>query len=252
MKDIELLCGDCINVMSKIQDKSINCIITSPPYNMNLRVRNGKYMSRANYKNHNLEFATKYKNYKDDLSMDEYFEFQKKFIQEGLRVSDIIFYNNQFLTGNKVALFRLFGFFADKIKDVIIWDKINSQPAMKKNVLNSQFEIIVIFDDKKPYNRQFDICNFEIGTESNVWKIKRERNINIKAGFPRQLIDRIISNFTNENDIILDPFMGSGTTGVSCINNNRRFIGIEIDDYYFNIASKRIQDALSFKQLQLF
>ena len=53
----------------------------------------------------------------------------------------------------------------------------------------------------------------------------------------------LIENYTNENDIILDCFMGSGSTGVACMNTNRKFIGIELDENYFNIAKQRIEEA---------
>ena len=61
--------------------------------------------------------------------------------------------------------------------------------------------------------------------------------------FPLKLAEDQVISWSNENDIILDPFMGSGTTGVACINTNRRFIGIEKEEKYFNIAKERIEEA---------
>lgn len=243
MSKIDLYNGDCLEVMDKLIEQGIkvDAIITSPPYNMNLRIMKGRYISRCNNKNHTVEFSTKYENYSDDLSMENYFDFQKEFIEKALKITDLMFYNIQMITGNKIALFQLLGYFANKIKEIIIWDKCNGQPAMQKGVLNSQFEFIIVFDNNKPYNRSFDVCNFNRGTESNVWYIKRERNNFIKAGFPLKLIERILNNFTKDNDIILDPFMGSGTTGVACKNLNRNFIGIELDKNYFDIAKNRLK-----------
>ena len=60
---------------------------------------------------------------------------------------------------------------------------------------------------------------------------------------PTKLIEHIINKSTNENDVILDCFMGSGSTGVACMNTNRKFIGIELDKNYFNIAKERIEEA---------
>ena len=237
-----LYLDDCLHVMSSLLEQQIhvNAIITSPPYNMNLRINNGKYLSRCGWEKHVEEFSTKYKNYTDDLPMDEYFDFQKKFIEKALKISDLVFYNIQMITGNKIALFKLLGYFADKIKEVIIWNKENGQPAMSNGVLNSQFEFIFVFSDSKPYNRMFDTAQFARGTETNVWNIKRERNKDHKAAFPQELVKRIIDNFTKEGDTIMDPFMGSGTTGVVCSMTGRNFIGVEIDKEYFNIAEKRI------------
>ena len=239
---MQLYQGDCLEVMKQIPDKSVDCIITSPPYNMNLRVMNGKYKSRATWSGHTKEFATKYSNYDDDMPMDEYFEWQKSFINLCLQKSDLLFYNIQMITGNKVALFRLFGEFADKIKEVIIWNKVIAQPAINTGCLNSQYEFIIVFDDKRAIHRKFDIANFGRGTLTNVWDIRRERNPDCKAGFPTMLIQRIIWNFTNANAVIMDPFMGSGTTGVACKHLNRNFIGIELDPNYFEIAKNRIEN----------
>lgn len=238
-----LIQGDCLEVMDMLIAKGVkvDAVITSPPYNMNLRVRNGKYVSRATWPGHVKEFATKYENYTDDLSMNDYFDFQDKFISKALKITDLMFYNIQLVTGNKIALFRLIGKYAEKIKEIIIWNKINAEPAINKNTLNSQFEFVIVFENIKPFHRMFDYCGFTRGTETNVWDIKRERNLKHKASFPVALIERIIKDFIPENATILDPFMGSGTTGVVCKCLNRNFIGIELDEGYFKIAKKRIE-----------
>ena len=75
-------------------------------------------------------------------------------------------------------------------------------------------------------------------------------NVDIKADFhptqkPVALMEYLIKTYTNENDIVLDNTMGSGTTGVACINTNRRFIGIEKDEKYFEIAVNRCKDAIN-------
>lgn len=242
MSQIELYNDNCLNIMSQMinDNKKVDCIITSPPYNMNLRIMNGKYVSRCNNKNHKNEFSTKYQNYTDDLPMDEYFEFQDEFINKALQVSDLMFYNIQMITGNKVALLQLLGKYAEKIKEIIIWNKEYGQPAMQVGVLNSQYEFIIVFQNSKPYNRSFDTAQFGRGTLSNVWDIKRERNKYIKAGFPRELIQNILNNFVPQGSLILDPFMGSGTTGIICKELGYNFIGIELDKEMFNISKERI------------
>ena len=62
---------------------------------------------------------------------------------------------------------------------------------------------------------------------------------------PIALLEYLVKTYTNENDIVLDNCMGSGSTGVACVNTNRRFIGIELDEGYFNIAKKRIEEAVN-------
>ena len=80
---------------------------------------------------------------------------------------------------------------------------------------------------------------------NNIWKSKAKRN-NGKLHVcekPIDILERIIKTSSNEGDLVLDCFMGSGSTGVACVNTNRKFIGIEKDENYFNIAKQRIEDA---------
>lgn len=244
MSKVNLYNCDCLEILQQMidQNKKVEAIITSPPYNMNLRIHSGRYMSRWGWKGNVGAFSTKYDNYKDDLPMDKYFEFQDEFIEKALQVTDLLFYNIQMITGNKVALFQLLGKYADKIKEVIIWNKCHGQPAMQTGVLNSQYEFIIVFQNSKPYNRSFDYSGFARGTETNVWDIKRERNKFIKAGFPRELIKRILNDFVPEGSTVLDPFMGSGTCGLVCQELGYDFIGIEADEEMFHIARERIEE----------
>ena len=230
---------DCMEGMKHIPDKSVDLVFTSPPYNMNLRIRNGKYCSRQIVK----EISTKYKNFDDNLPMEEYYEFNKKVISELLRVSDLVFYNVQFLTGNKRALFKLIGDFNEKLKEIIVWDKINAQPAIGQNVMNSQFEVILVFDDTDSISRRFRQANFERGTLSNVWRIKRGKKYSTNHGatFPVELAEKVVTNFCVEGGIVLDPFMGLGTTAIACLNTGRQYIGFEIDEDYFRMATERLE-----------
>lgn len=230
---------NCLDVMRRMPDDACKIIVTSPPYNMNLRIRNGKYCSRQIVK----EISTKYKNYSDNLPMEEYYLFNKNVINEGLRVASMIFYNVQFLTGNKVALFNLIGEFSKVLKEIIVWNKVNAEPAIGKSILNSQFEVILVFDKVNPISRKFQNGNFERGTLSNCWDIKRGKKA-VKthgATFPIELAEKIILNFSNKGEIIFDPFMGTGTTIVAAKKLERRWIGAELDFHYFEIAKERIE-----------
>jgi len=235
---MDLMLGDCLERMRGIESGSIDMVFTSPPYNMNLRIRNGKYCSRQIVK----EISTKYKNFDDNLPMADYYNFNRKVLNECLRVSDLVFYNVQFLTGNKPALFQLLGTFSDKVKEFIIWDKCNAQPAIGYGVMNSQFEVLIILQNSSPESRSFKTAQFDRGTLSNVWHMKRGKKIDKSHGatFPIELPEKAISSFTNEGDTVLDPFMGTGTTGLACKNLSRDFVGIEVDADYFNIAKERI------------
>ena len=198
--DLTLMFGDCLERMKEIPDNGADITFTSPPYNMNLRVRNGSYCSRQIVK----EISTKYANFDDNLPMDEYFKFSKRIVNECLRISQLVFYNVQFLTGNKKALFRLIGEFEDQLKEIIVWDKVNGQPAIQSGVMNSQYEVILVFDKNDSMTRQFKKANFNRGTLSNLWSIKRGRKIDKSHGavFPIELAEKVINNFTCVGDTV--------------------------------------------------
>lgn len=242
---INLIHGNSLNELKKLEDNSVRLTFTSPPYNMNLRIRNGKYCSRQLVK----ELTTKYQNYDDNLSMEDYYQFNKKILDELLRISDHVFYNFQFLTGNKSALFKLIGDYHNQIKEFVIWDKKVGQPAIRDGVMNSQFEVILVLNKKRSnaMSRRFDDANFARGTLTNLWSIgKGKKSTNTHgAVFPTELAEKIITNFSKEGDVILDPFLGSGTTGVVAKQLNRNFIGIEIDKNYFDIAKGRIDSTIT-------
>lgn len=231
---------DCLLTMQRMSDDFVQHCVTSPPYNYNLRIHTGKYTKRS------TKEKTKYDgSFRDALTMDEYYEWQKEVITEMIRVSSgLVFYNIQMLTGNKVAIMRLMGYFAEQIKEIIIWDKIFSEPAMSERVLNSEWEFIIVFDKNNAISRQFDIANFDRGTLANMLRIKKnsgnESSEIHTAVFPRPLPWKIINYFTNENDCIYDPFIGTGTTAMVCHELKRKFIGSEINKKYFDLAKKRI------------
>lgn len=236
-----------LETMAKMPDNFCDLVFTSPPYNMNLRIRNGKYCSRQIVK----ELTTKYEGFEDNLPIYDFYEFHKNVLSELMRVSKIVFYNIQIVTGSKRAFFKLIGNYSDQLKEIIVWDKKHGQPAMKEGVLNRQSELILVFDQSNAISRKFEKFNFDRGTLSDIWKIQRGKKITKSHGatFPEELANLIIYNFSNEGDVVYDPFMGSGTTAVMAIHNNRNFIGSEISEKYCEIANQRIKDHCSQQKL---
>ena len=132
----------CLETLKKMPDNFIDLVITSPPYNMNLRIRKGEYCSRQIVK----EISTKYEGFSDNLPIEEYFEFHSNVLKELLRVSNLVFYVVQVVTGSKRAIFKLIGEFNENLKDIIIWDKKTAEPAIQQQVLNRQTELILVFE----------------------------------------------------------------------------------------------------------
>ena len=251
MSNISLKHGDCIKIIKDIADKSIDCVITSPPYD-NLR----------NYKNTlNWNFDT-FKNVAKELF---------RVLKEGgvivWIVADATIKGSETGTSFKQALyFKELGF---NLHDTMIWQKKDPIP-LNHNRYEQCFEYMFILSKGKPktFNpirvpcittgfKNRKCSNKEIGSavrnrnevteykkdkiQKNIWDFAvAHTKFNHPAIFPLNLIKDHINSWTNENDIILDPFMGSGTTGVACKELNRKFIGIEIVEEYFNIAKERI------------
>ncbi len=230
----------CLSTLKKFKENSIDCVITSPPYNMNLRIRNGKYCSRQIVK----ELSTKYNDFADNLDLNFYNVFHSNVLSELLRVSDLIFYNIQIVTGSKKSVFKMIGDYADYLKDIVVWDKGHAEPSIGSGILNKRTELILIFSKENSISRQFENPQFKRGSLDDIWLIPKEKNQTEKhkAIFPQKLVQTIIENFTKENDIIYDPFMGLGTTGIVAKSMNRKYIGSEISQDYVEIANKKIAE----------
>ena len=229
----------CVRTLQRLEDDSIDVVVTSPPYNMNLRIRNGEYCSRQIVK----EFSTKYEEFDDNLPINEYYTFHSNILKELLRVSDLVFYNIAVVTGSKRSVFKMIGEYADYLKDIIIWDKGHGQPAMADNVLNRRTELILVFEKHHAISRQFvDQAQFDRGTLDDIWLIKRQRSqaSSNTAVFPEELVQKILENFSEEGDLIYDPFMGTGTTAVVASRMGRNSIGSEISKSLIDVAKMRL------------
>ena len=227
-----------LETMARMPDKSIDLVVTSPPYNMRTRIRNGKYTTREKSEH----FSKKYKHFDDAMPIEEFYEFHSKVINELLRVSKIVCYNFQIVTGSKEAFFKIIGDFNKHIKDIIIWDKGHGQPAMHEQVLNSAYEMVLILEDDQKCGRVIQNAKFKRGEMSNVLRLGRGKKMSEIHGaiFPEELPLQLIQSFSNEGDLIYDPFMGSGTTALAAIKSKRNWIGSEISSEYCDIINKRI------------
>lgn len=207
---------DCFDGFNNIENQSIDHILTSPPYN---RKRNDKY-----------EFH-------NDI-IEDYFGFLCKTIDECLRVTKgYVFFNIMKNYYNKEDVYRLFGKYADKIVETIIWEKTNPLPANATNITNAYEFILVLSDNALKSNTTYT-KNF-ISTSVNSDMVKEH-----KAIMKQDVSDWIIEKFTQKDNIILDPFMGSGTTAISCIKYDRNYIGFELQEEYVALSEMRIKNTL--------
>ena len=253
-ENIKLYNGDCLKILKNIEDSSIDLIVTSPPYNIGIN----------------------YNSYSDNLEWHDYLEWVNTWVKECYRVLKhdgrmcINHYIN-FVDLQKVERFPLFDIkiIQEKntlfVRKLIIWEDTQKSKltawgswlSASSPYIQTPYEGILISSknkDWKKLNKGKSTINKKefIYAVSGVWKIRPETKGLTKANFPVALPERCINLLTYENDTVLDLFMGSGTTGVACVNTNRKFIGIELDKNYFETAEKRIKEAIEKKEDVIF
>ena len=224
---VTLIQGDCLEVMKDIPDKSVDAVITDPPYKLSSGGHDypegmcHHFDKLWGYSNDGKLFDVP--NFEDwipiifDISKpsSEFFMMvNDKNIQGALNIA----------TQNKYRL-----------HNVIVWDK---QIKIANKWFMKQCEFILYFWKglAKNINNMGTSQLFSMNPGNIGSKVHPSEK-------PINLMKMIIENATSEGDTILDPFMGSGTTGVACVQTGRNFIGIEIDPTYFAIAEKRIHEA---------
>jgi len=246
---INLMQGDCLERMKEIPSGSVDLTVTSPPYD-NLRSYNGN----------NKEWGEHV--WKSVLS--NLYRVTKEGGAVVWVVGDATIKGSETGTSFKQALYAMeCGF---NLNDTMIYQKFGSGMPHRSHRYGQSFEYMFVFSKGIPLNgtiktfpktgkvgkttrRQKDgtikrgTYNIGGGKLSNIWQYAGETKIKHPATFPLQLAVDHIESWSNESDRVLDPFMGSGTTGVAAKNLGRSFIGIELDQSYFDIAENRIREA---------
>ena len=198
--------GDCLKYLKTLKDNEIDVLITDPPYGKKAdKGTNGFGCSKNRRYNDNWD---------SKIPSEEIFN-------EMLRVS------------KKVIIFgaNYFAHMLPPSKCWIFWDK-KGDIAFKNPFADGE---LIYTNFTKPVKRI-------VFKQQGLITDSKDKRVH-PTQKPSELMQILIENYTNKNDIILDCFMGSGSTGVACMNTNRKFIGIELDNNYFDIASKRIEEA---------
>lgn len=224
----KLINGNSLEVMGDIKDNSIDAIITDPPYNIS-RNNNFTTMGRAG-----IDFGEWDKNF----NLTEWIQIAEPLLKKG---SNIIIFNSWKNMTTIVESLEANGF---EVKDMIRWKKTNAMPRNRDRRFITDYEIAV-WAIKKGGKWTFNRLSETYEIPEIVGGIT-PRSEKINGGHPTQkpiyVMEWLIKRLTNEGDTILDPFMGSGTTGIAAKNLNRNFIGIELDNNYYNMACDRISN----------
>ncbi len=228
-----VICGDCLDVMKSMPCGSVGLIVTSPPYNLKNSTGNGMKDGRGG-KWPNATLIRGYHNYDDNMPHDEYVEWQRKCLKEMFRLlkdDGAIFYNHKWRVQDGLLQDRQDIVSGLPVRQIIIWRRkggINFNPGY----FLPTYEVLYLI--AKPKFKLVPKAN----AYGDVWEFTQELNNLHPAPFPLALIDRIV--LSTNAEIVLDPFLGSGTTAVSAKKNNRQYIGIELSPNYCKMARDRI------------
>ncbi|MCC7436990.1 MAG: site-specific DNA-methyltransferase [Armatimonadetes bacterium] len=231
----KILQGDCLELMRQLPDKAFDLVVTSPPYNLKNSTGNGMKDGRGG-KWKKAELVNGYSHHDDCMPHEEYAQWQYECLKEMYRLTSengAIFYNHKWRVQDGYLQDR-----ADIIRDlpvrqIIIW-KRKGGINFNSGYFLPTYEVIYLI--AKPEFRLAPKAN----ALGDVWEFKQEMNNDHPAPFPVALIDRIIRSTLAKN--VLDPFMGSGTTAIAALMNNRNYTGIELSPIYCNMAKDRIND----------
>ena len=213
-----IYCGDCQEILPLLQKESVDAVVTDPPYGMEFRSnhRRVKYKKISNDK-------------KEDVST-----WLGQVVWELHRVMKPNTALYWFCNMHSVSEFvfeieKLF-----KIKNILIWEKNNTGMGDLSAAYAPKYEMIIYANKGRREligRRDPDILHFN-----------RTGNIHHPTEKPVDLLEYLLSKSTNEGDIVLDPFLGSGSTAVACKNTNRNYVGIEMEPDYYKKALERIKE----------
>ena len=239
MKDIELWQGDCLELMNNIPDKSVDCIITDLPYGTT------------------------------QCKWDTIIPFEPLWKQYNRIIKDngaiVLFGTEPFSSHLRLGNLKNY-------KYDWIWDKVKGtgflnakrQPMRNHELISVFYKKQCTYNPQKTYGHKMKKSYRSKDLQTDVYgEMKNDYTYESTERYPRSiqvfstdtqnsslhptqkpvaLIEYLIKTYTNDGELVFDSCMGSGTTGVACINTNRRFIGIELDNNYFEIAKNRISE----------
>jgi len=279
---VELHLGDCLEVMKSMPDKSVDAIITDPPYGIGLdewdkEINISEFMREAkritkNFLSYFGQMPTIANWHIQAVEASFYFleniVWVKRIATPSYRLSRGQEQINIYAAGDKRNFYQVKGAYEDVKIPGILFD-VSTIQSVQRHMASLRQEIktgekAFAKDNKKGQEifKRFHVESYprspELVNYTNVWSFlppKRKHKFtevyNHPTEKPVEIMERLIEMTSLNDHVILDPFMGSGTTGVACVQTGRNFIGIEIDPDYFAIAERRIKEAEAQPRLEV-
>lgn len=242
-----LIKGNCVETMSNLKDNSVDLIVTDPPYNLGNFMRN-RATNLKKMRNNFFGDAGW-----DDLEFQDWIEHMDSFFEQSQRIlkkgGSIIMFMSLIKVETIIKLAEKNKFY---YKTTGVWHKTNPMPRnMNLHFINS-IEGWIYFTS---VTRTGTFNNNGIAIHDYIESSVTPKNEKIYGGHPTQKPEKVIQHFvellSNPGEVVMDPFMGSGTTGVVAKKLGRDFIGIELQEDYFDISLKRISDVSTNKKYEL-
>lgn len=226
--------GDAAKIMNSMPAESVDLIVTSPPYNLKNSTGNGMKDGRGG-KWSTAALLNGYIDHGDNMPHDEYVAWQRNSLKAMMRVlkeDGAIFYNHKWRVQNGLLQDRhdiVEGF---PVRQIIIWRR-KGGINFNRGYFLPTYEVVYLIAKPK----------FKLAPQANaigdVWEIPQEFNNKHPAPYPVKFAERCIGSTTAK--IVLDPFMGSGSTAIAALNLGRQYIGIDISKEYCDMADERIR-----------
>jgi len=215
----KIICGDSLEYMKTLPDKCIDLVLTDPPYGMNYQ----RHIKRPRH---------------EKIQNDNSLDWLPEFLEQTSRISKDSATIYMFCSWHNIDIFKQQLSQHFTIRNMLIWDKGGCGMGDLETTFGSIYEIC-LFATKTPQKLNGK-------RDSDILRFARSGNANHPTEKPVSLIKFLIQKSTKEGDIILDPFLGSGTTARACKDMGRNYIGIEISPEYCAIAEKRLKQEVLF------
>lgn len=245
LSDYTLIHGDCLQELKNVKDNSIDLVLTDPPYMISSKVKLNCFEQKKDCKVKRSDISFDFGDWDKFSSEKEYIEFTNQWFElcagKLRKGGHFVSFFDKHKISYLVNIAKQYNF---KPRQCLFWIKTNPVFCVRKvNFMNS-IEML-FWATKETTERKYATFNYQLGlhTEYIMHPIcmgNERKEGNHTTQKPVKVLQWIISYLSNEGDIVLDPFMGSGSTGVACKLLKRKFIGIEQDEKYFITAQKRI------------
>jgi len=239
---IQLYPGDCLEQIKDILDGSVDMVLTDPPYSSGgLFSGDRKASTRTKYCDRKYNGAARFQNFSgDNMDQRSFTEFMRMVLSKCRQKSK---------EGSVCAVFVDWRNIAPMIdalqasgwvyRGIVVWNKGNSRPSPNRFRNDCEY---VVWGTNGPRKTEY-IDGVFVGAGCYNIKSVSTKQRHHQTEKPVELLEKLLA-ICPKNGIVIDPFMGSGSTGIACVNTGRNFIGMELDPGYFETAKRRIEEAV--------